>query len=826
MTIYKQTKLKTERLQSIRVEDPIKWIAEYQPNIIKRVQKPTQGEVDGMKQKFSSTDIDLKYSEDDYVYLASIERQKADQEYFMSGHIEPNENGTLKRNNDSLIRRDLICLDYDELCITYAEFIEIIKDSMKGYAVCVFPTIKSTDIHPRMRVIIKPSRPMLRYEYLHIVSEIADKIPLKLDPSSLTWSQAMGLPVVTPKNGNQPLLLIDGEPYPVPFDIAPPSVKVNSQKVANNSIGSIKHDEALQIIDEYIERDRNNLHEYSNYISASAVLAKSVLDNVISHQVAIECAQKIAMGNADWEQGNVLILNQMIAKGEVRTPYDFMSKFNFKLEPKKSQSLKELFEILKHKGDEWREKHEKLNEKTKEVKVIPVSPRSTANIIKNVCHVYLIGEADPELSPLAIYNPDDGTYNKGERFIMRLCLAVEPTLTREACNTVMHFLTVESREVETTDDKSLIVFNNGIYNRETKLLMSFSPEYVFINKISTNYVENATEPNYPDWSFSQWIDELSDGDENKRTLFWQIFANAIDTNTISEVACFFYSEQGSTGKSTFQALLTNLVGKRNVASLKIREFEENFKLASAYGKGLIIGDDNHPKSFNETSENFKSVITGDNVLIEAKREKPFLYYFMALVVQSMNGLPKFADVSDGLLRRLRVIKFNHSYKGQKKNRNIKDKYIKDPRLLEYIACKALDYDSQDFVETKESQEAIRGLALENDKVLQFFEEYVINLKSTRIPTRILFAMFNVWCRDELNAKNNMTRNTFTSEAKLHASDFQWKYVASSRAGSFLDNADIEAYHKKSTHIDPHFSHQDEYDRVQTMFVKCSECSNV
>lgn len=425
------------------------------------------------------------------------------------------------------------------------------------------------------------------------------------------------------------------------------------------------------------------------------------------------------------------------------------------------------------------------------------------------------------MSPLAIYNPDNGTYNKGERFIKRLCLAIEPTLTSALCDTVIHFLTVEGIEKEPTKDRDLIVFNNGIYSRSKQELMQFSPEYVFVNKISTNYVKNAIEPVFPDWSFSKWLDELSDGDSDKKTLFWQIFANTIDGNAISEVACFLYSEQGSTGKSTFQALLTYLVGKENVASLKIKEFEENFKLASAYGKSLIIGDDNSPKSFNETSENFKSVVSGDNVLIEAKREKPFLYYFSATVIQSMNGLPKFNDVSDGLLRRLRVIKFNHSYKGKIKNRNIKEKYIKDPRLLEYIAFEALKYDSQDFIDTKESQDAIRGLAMDNNKVLQFFEEYVSNLESTRIPTKILFAMFRVWCRVELNSKDNMTRNTFTSEAKVYSQRFGWKYSSAMRVGSGLSRNDLDRYNRESSYTDPHFEIEEESERNVSLFYKTS-----
>ena len=164
MTIYKQNKLNTERLQEIKVEEPLKWIAEYQPKVIQRLSKVSEAEIENMKRKLSKASMELKYSADDYEYLARVERQKVDQAYFISGYIQPNENGTLKRNNDSLVRRDLICMDYDELSITHEAFNSLLENVLKEYSFVTYPTIKSTDVHPRMRVIIKPNRPLLKYE--------------------------------------------------------------------------------------------------------------------------------------------------------------------------------------------------------------------------------------------------------------------------------------------------------------------------------------------------------------------------------------------------------------------------------------------------------------------------------------------------------------------------------------------------------------------------------------------------------------------------------------------------------------------------------------
>lgn len=475
-------------------------------------------------------------------------------------------------------------------------------------------------------------------------------------------------------------------------------------------------------------------------------------------------------------------------------------------------TMKELYSRLQDAGWEWRNANAIKNKKTGEVTRLPdVPPRQVANILKANCTFILIGEDNPELSPLAVYDLDNGIYQKGTRFIYRLCMQVQYDLTEYQCKTIVHYLTVESEERERTTDKNLIVVNNGVYHRKKRKLLPFSSEYVFVNKIDTNYIQNAKEPAFTDWNFTEWIKELSDGNASKEKLLWQLFAVAINANYISEVAVFFYSEQGRTGKSTFQQLLINLVGKQNASSLKIKEFENDFKLASAYGNSLIIGDDNNPKDFNETSENFKSVITGDTVLLNPKGKAPFSTVLTPFVVQSMNGLPRFKDITDGLQRRLRIILFNHSYKDEKNNRNIKEKYIHDERLLEFILAKVIDMDFFEIENTAESEEALRELILENSVVLAFYDELFQELESERLPMKFLFKLFQAWC-DYENQPTQMKQNTFTKEIKGIAGKEGWLYSRKNLAPlDFFNKRDIERLES----LDIHYRYTFNVDTTKT-----------
>lgn len=468
------------------------------------------------------------------------------------------------------------------------------------------------------------------------------------------------------------------------------------------------------------------------------------------------------------------------------------------------RSMKELKQRLKDAGDDWREEHTKVNEKTGEEKVPLCSPRAVADILEKECTFILIDEDNPELAPLAVYDIDSGVYVKFERFIDRLAMSVERTLTAQQCNTIRHYITCESEEVSRTKDKNLIVVNNGIYNRITGELEPFTNEHIFVNKVATNYVQDAQEPHFPDWCFTEWIRELSDGDPIKERLLWQLFAVAINANYISEIAVFFLSEQGRTGKSTLQQLFVNLVGKTNTASLKIREFESDFKLASAYGRSLIIGDDNNPKDFNETSENFKSVTTGDSVLLNPKGKEPFSTTLTPFILQSMNGLPRFKDITDGLQRRLRIIFFNHSYKGERNNRAIKEKYIYDKRLLEFILFRAIQMDFSEVQDTEESRQAIHELVLENNAVVSFFEDVFKDLKSERLPMKFLFKLFQAHS-DYENQPTLMKQNTFTKEMKTIAERNGWRYQPKNLAPlHYFDESDLIKLKKLDIHYRYHF----------------------
>lgn len=148
---------------------------------------------------------------------ANIEEFKRTQApYCLSGKVIPERNGSFKRNNTSLVYRDLIFLDYDDVQETSEGFINAVSSALFGYTYILYPTIKHSLEKPRFRLVVKPDYVMNEATYKQVVKEIADKIGLPFDMASLTWSQLQGLPVTTGNPADYQKIVEHGLDYPVP----------------------------------------------------------------------------------------------------------------------------------------------------------------------------------------------------------------------------------------------------------------------------------------------------------------------------------------------------------------------------------------------------------------------------------------------------------------------------------------------------------------------------------------------------------------------------------------------------------------------------------
>lgn len=121
--------------------------------------------------------------------------KKSHAPYCIAGKVKPDKNGIYKRSNATLIYRDLVFIDYDDITISPETFKDTVHSVLSDYSYILYPTIKHTPEKPRYRLVVKPDNNLIEPDYKATVNQIANLIGLPYDQTSITWSQLQGLPV-------------------------------------------------------------------------------------------------------------------------------------------------------------------------------------------------------------------------------------------------------------------------------------------------------------------------------------------------------------------------------------------------------------------------------------------------------------------------------------------------------------------------------------------------------------------------------------------------------------------------------------------------------
>lgn len=265
----------------------------------------------------------------------------------------------------------------------------------------------------------------------------------------------------------------------------------------------------------------------------------------------------------------------------------------------------------------------------------------------------------------------------------------------------------------------------------------------------------------------------------------------------------FYSEKGATGKSMMLSLLADLAGPTNTASANLKALGDNarFFTESIYDKALIIGNEND-KSYVANNELLKQLASGDQISVEKKHGATFMAVATPMLIQATNGLPRFADLDDGAKLRLRVVEFKKSYAGlggPRGNKEIKNKYMRDPQLLEWIAQKALSMPLEDIIVNPDTEKITKELVLASSPVAEFVAETFPELVSSVLPIQFIFKWFRVWAIIG-NRKVNYTNVTFSKELAKYLPKEWERFPQSRRALAGFDNRDYYSFKREHGQI--------------------------
>lgn len=380
-----------------------------------------------------------------------------------------------------------------------------------------------------------------------------------------------------------------------------------------------------------------------------------------------------------------------------------------------------------------------------------------------------IANANPDLDFLAMYmedGEDKGIYIVYESSMRVIARQYNAQITEKEYEQVRQALldTVPAMTENTNPD--LIAVNNGIFDYKTKVLQDFNPDYVFLSKSKTNYINSPAKPviTMPDginWDVDSWIESLSDDPEVVKVI-WQLLGAIIRPHVRWNKSAWFYSEKGNNGKGTLCELMRNLCGHNSYVSLPLDKFSDDAMLEPLINASAIITDENNVGTFIDQAANLKAIITQDVISINRKYKTAITFRFNGIMIQCVNEYPRMRDKSNSMHRRLLIIPFEKNFEGIERI-YIKTDYLNRSDVLEYVLNKVLNTNFYQLDIPKVSQDALSEYKEYNDPIRQYWYDVREELNWDLIPFKYLYDLYLVWRTRNMPEGRPLNRARFTTE---------------------------------------------------------------
>ena len=310
-------------------------------------------------------------------------------------------------------------------------------------------------------------------------------------------------------------------------------------------------------------------------------------------------------------------------------------------------------------------------------------------------------------------------------------------------------------------DANKIAFKNGVYDIETGKFGEFSPDYLVTNLINWDW-----QPDAYNELADKTLTKLACGDPAIRKLLEEIIGFCFYRRNELGKAVILIGDKAN-GKSTFLAMIENVLGEENIASLDLAELDEKFKTVRLVGKLANIGDDIGDEFIPNTSM-FKKLTTGDRVSVEEKGQPAFEFNNYSKLLFSANNIPRMKDKTGAVLRRLVIVPFKATFSKSDPDFRPYIKYeLKAKEVAEYLIQIGLIglkrvLKNQGFTESIKVENELKDYEYENNPILQFYDE-VVNVEDE--PTNELYEKYMGFC--DKNGVKCVTRITFSKLVCKH-----------------------------------------------------------
>ena len=246
-----------------------------------------------------------------------------------------------------------------------------------------------------------------------------------------------------------------------------------------------------------------------------------------------------------------------------------------------------------------------------------------------------------------------------------------------------------------------------------------------------------------------------------RLVVEEMIGHMLMTQGFPHKVFFFIGEKGSNGKSTFLEMLNSFVGELGT-NINLENFNDPTSVGELEGKLVNIGDD-IDASFLEKSMNFKTLASGNTIMIRPIYQKPYRLKNRATLIFTANEMPTFKDKTGGIARRLVIIPCDNEVK--KADFKMDEKLSTDnaKTYLLNIALKGLlriQANGGKMTESHTINDMVEEYIAETDSIIGFMTENDI---SEDMPISTIYDEYKRFCENA--GQKPFSQTKFTQRLK-------------------------------------------------------------
>ena len=243
------------------------------------------------------------------------------------------------------------------------------------------------------------------------------------------------------------------------------------------------------------------------------------------------------------------------------------------------------------------------------------------------------------------------------------------------------------------------------------------------------------------------------------------------TGLTNEQCMFIFVGNGANGKSVLLDVFAELYGDYHKhTAMDVFMFQHSRSnsndLARLHDARVVTANESADgKKIDE--ERIKTITGGDLVTARMLYEEHSTFRSKIKLVMATNTLPKISDYTEGLWRRMRIVKFDRQFLPEERDTDLITKLKEEMSGILNFALEGLEeYNSIGLNPPDKVLRATQEYRNESDFVAQFIEECIEENLDNRVPSKLVYQSFLIWYEENYNEKP-ITQNAFSRRMSSH-----------------------------------------------------------